>query len=1251
LAHLDDLNTRLSPALGRIALLPFWSNLPVQGANPLYAQLFLTPSVLNGDWAFDDPNGQFPTPLTDFAPPPPTPPLTTLAAHQATIQGVLGLTADEITAILADAGNAVQTINVNGQNVPSFTLTNLSICYRYSALAQCLQLSVEDLISLKALSGLNPFQTLSPNPLSVLADDVLYNQTLLFVKEVATVQNSGFSVEDLQYLLRQQFDPVGKYQVDPNALMSLFQTLSTGLRQIQDQNAVPSNLLSMPESLIDQTLSGLFPAGMLTSLFTLLSDSQRFTATAPNVLPANKIDPTPFASETEISFAYDPVSETQSVTFTGLLLNWKKAQLETINNTPLFSGLLDQLQTIAQQTLVQRVGDLLGVWASLAEYEAVQTGVAAGLPANTLMPLDSALSLAYDQSEQLQWLGYRGVLTDTKKNVLTSAALTAPQAAVLNALLKIIQQQTIPAYPQLVGSVLVMWVNLHTYVSTQPSPAAIDPVAFFAALAAAQQAGTITDPVPQIQFSYDSNAKVQTLTCAGVLTDAMRLQLENLPPGTPVLGALLQDVRNQAVAMFQLLAANILTVAPADLDTYAKPFIGVDASKQRKQVKAELVQAFLPLLAQKLSRQLVLQTLSSNLASDPNLTETLVTDAALLSDPTNTGNSLLGTFLAAGQQGVSALFYATPDGSGSSQSGGIAATTDTADPTNNKPGTGSAHFEGYMQVPTDGPYRFFAELGDTGAAASLQIDSPDPTVLFANPIISPTQKAAKPGDEISQFVQLKGGVAYHFTLDFSNLGTHGASLLIQGETLPKGPLGQIVLYPEQSFVSFTRAKTLLAKVLQILQVTGLGVREIAYLAANSSQFSNLNLSALPTQSSDDSPANAAALFSQFLTLADYADLRKGPAGGTDGLIDVFQAAAQASPQEPNTPWTILANLTRRDSQVVHDVATALGPDPHFSNNIGIRRIWEALQLVQIVGIPVASLAASTLIASPKPPASPAPDQIAASFKNAVKSQYTADTWRPIAQSVFDKLRQKKRDALVAYLVQTIPLENANQLFEYFLVDPGMEPVVQTSRLRLAMSSVQTFIQRCLLNLENANTNTALNVSPTTIDSDTWEWMKRYRIWQANREIFLYPENWMVPELRLDKSDLFQSLESTLLQGDVTSDLVESALLQYLEDLDSRARLDIVASYLEQNLANPGFSILHVLGRTYSQPHKYFYRTFAAGAWSAWEAVTPSIDGDHIVLVVWRGRLNLFWVTFIPQPQASQSSSGGRREPLLWTVDR
>jgi peptidoglycan hydrolase-like protein with peptidoglycan-binding domain len=1269
LAHLDDLNKRLQPILGRTALLPFWSNLQVQGQNPLYAQLFLVPSVLNNDGAFDDPRGLFPVQTLDL---PGTGALGTFSAHQTAVQGVLGLTAAEIAAIFADAGPGVTTVTllINGQNatVPSFSLTNLSICYRYSTLAKCLQMDVSDLISLRVLSALNPFQGLSGTPLVHLSDDVLLNQTLLFVKQAGVVQNSGFSVEDLQYLLRQQFDPVGKYQLDVNVLTTLIQAVGTGLRQIQSQNAVPANLANLAESLIDQELSALLPAAVLKSLFALLTNTRTFTVTRSPLAAA--LDPSPFAGDPTLTFQYDSTTQTQTVSFQGLLLDWRKGQLETQNpaaNQPsVFNAMLDAIQALSAQSLTQRVGDLLGVWASLVQYEAVLTPLAAAIPADALVQADSALSLSYDQTDKLQWLGYRGVLTDAKKESLRTVNASGDLLTLMNS----VQSQALPAYKKLIGTLLGMWTSTQTYTDTLPAVTAanqIDSNAFFAALSASQQAGTITDPVPQLQFSYDPVAQVQTLTSAGVVTDAMTAPLAALLPASAALASLLSKVNTQAHQLFQSLGGKLITLLPADFDTHIEPFTGLPITQQQTLVKAQLMSVFLPLLAQKLSRQFVLQALTATLAADPTLTEALVTDAALLSDPGDPGKSLLGAFLSMGQSGVTATYY---DSSGNPLLTGSAASVDTTDPTTSQPGAPRAHFEGYLQVPTDGPYRFFAELGNSGAAVTFQLDAPDPTALFPDPIIPPSPAATQDNAEISQFVQLAGGALYHFSVDFTNLGAKGASLLIQGESIPKGPLSQIVLYSQQSITDFTRARTLLAKVLQILQVTGLDIRELSYLIGKSAQFANFKLSSLPTRPADDSLTNATALFAQFLALADYADLRKGPAGGTDGFINVFanvgqpfseSVGSQDTNSNPATPWTAFANLTRRDAATVRAVAEYFGlitdtvtgstrrvmATGDFGNNKGIRRIWQALQLLQLIGIPVASLAAATLIASSSPPASsPTPDVIAANLKNAVRAQYTGDVWLPIAQSVFNKLRQKKRDALVAYLLQTLGLGSENQLFEYFLVDPGMEPVVQTSRLRLAMSSVQTFVQRCLLNLENGNSDSRLDVAPNAIDADWWAWMKRYRVWQANREIFLFPENWMIPELRLDATDLFQSLQSSLLQGNVSNDLVEDAFFAYLQGLDIRARLDIVATYLDQATSPDGTTTLHVLGRTYGHPHNYFYRTYANGSWSGWVAVNCTIDGDHIVLAYWKGRLNIFWVTFIQQAQAPSSS--GSTDPTLVT---
>ena len=54
----------------------------------------------------------------------------------------------------------------------------------------------------------------------------------------------------------------------------------------------------------------------------------------------------------------------------------------------------------------------------------------------------------------------------------------------------------------------------------------------------------------------------------------------------------------------------------------------------------------------------------------------------------------------------------------------------------------------------------------------------------------------------------------------------------------------------------------------------------------------------------------------------------------------------------------------------------------------------------------------------------------------------------------------------------------------------------------------------------------------------WQWMSQYRVWEANREVFLWPENWIDPTLRHDASPFFTELMQDLKQGDLTTDLVD-----------------------------------------------------------------------------------------------------------------
>jgi hypothetical protein len=303
--------------------------------------------------------------------------------------------------------------------------------------------------------------------------------------------------------------------------------------------------------------------------------------------------------------------------------------------------------------------------------------------------------------------------------------------------------------------------------------------------------------------------------------------------------------------------------------------------------------------------------------------------------------------------------------------------------------------------------------------------------------------------------------------------------------------------------------------------------------------------------------------------------------------------------------------------------------PFFTNEPPLQRLWDALQVVERFGVPVASLLEWVRIVSP----TATPEQrfeIARGLKEVIKARYEPEVWQRVAQPIFDKLRQRQRDALVAHVMHQHGFARMEELYEYFLIDPGMEPVVQTSRIRLAIAAVQLFIQRCLLNLE-------LQVHPSVINSRHWEWMKRYRVWEANRKIFLFPENWLEPEFRDDKTHLFTELEGALLQGDVSSDLVEDAFLKYLKKLNALARLDIAAMHIEDD-SDPARRTLHVFGRTYSEPHEYFYRRYAHQMWTPWEPVSAEIKGDHLVPVVWRDRLYLFWVTFLEKPEQPAVSS-------------
>jgi hypothetical protein len=300
-----------------------------------------------------------------------------------------------------------------------------------------------------------------------------------------------------------------------------------------------------------------------------------------------------------------------------------------------------------------------------------------------------------------------------------------------------------------------------------------------------------------------------------------------------------------------------------------------------------------------------------------------------------------------------------------------------------------------------------------------------------------------------------------------------------------------------------------------------------------------------------------------------------------------------------------------------------------------RRILAAIMLLRRLGL--TALHAQSWIARPLNHAQRSA-QVEA-IKQALKARL-GESWPDRVKKLRDPLRERQRQALVAYLLDDWNLAEPADLFDHFLIDVEMSPCMMTSRLIQATTSVQLFVQRILMNLEPG-------LALSEEGAEQWEWMKNYRVWEANRKIFLYPENWIDPDLRDDKTPFFKDLENELRQADLTNETALTAVLHYLEKLHEVSRLQVCGQYLElDNLIT-----LHVFARTRDVPHHYYYRravveidiaglrdkaqtTAAIDAnWTPWERVTVDVEGDHLIPVVYNRRVYLFWPVFTSEDEA------------------
>ena len=277
-------------------------------------------------------------------------------------------------------------------------------------------------------------------------------------------------------------------------------------------------------------------------------------------------------------------------------------------------------------------------------------------------------------------------------------------------------------------------------------------------------------------------------------------------------------------------------------------------------------------------------------------------------------------------------------------------------------------------------------------------------------------------------------------------------------------------------------------------------------------------------------------------------------------------------------------------------------------------------------------------------------------------------------SAIDNLRQHRRSALLAYLLQQASVKklgmvNEDSLFEYLLIDVQMGPQLVTSRIKQAISTVHLYVQRCLLGLENWVEVQTVSNKPTTvltrikndiISKDRWNSLSQYTLWDASRKIFIYPENWLDPALRDNKTDIFKQFEASLQQGNLDKDTVTEAIRSYVYAANELAQLEYQTYVWEHVDGN--INKYHFFARTKNEPYQYYYRMFKSNwqgedkelgrRWDSWKKIDvdiPSQDTDFdgstipgagafLVPAILKGRLYLFLPQIVLKTNSKASTN-------------
>jgi len=736
-----------------------------------------------------------------------------------------------------------------------------------------------------------------------------------------------------------------------------------------------------------------------------------------------------------------------------------------------------------------------------------------------------------------------------------------------------------------------------------------------------------------VRFHRVSMPAGSTVTL-GALTDGEKSALQA--------AAVLDTDLVEAVEALHLRPRRILDDLLAGLGgapTLAKDLVASGAGALGIEAKLQLaLDTLLPLVHEALAKTLIKQQLVGFTGLEAAILGELIEDSKIVTAP-GSPDPLIVPYRALEKAGWSAEYFASTTLTGATIGDEAAEALDfdgSADNFGQAAAVGSARWSAQLLPPSSAKLVFQIETNGT------------PNLFWNGELLAATVSGDIHGYPPQAAI---AGEQCELVVEWTRTSSDPARLRLAwvngSESRISIPPG--LLIPRTVLGAATAGLVRLDKAARLLRQVPIEPGLLRHVAANAAAFGGFCLDAMPVErtAANEAAIDAAApsLLEGMLRTIKLA--RTAPRlRGQNALLAILNASNVADAAKA------MASAYGRDEP---DLVTLLGPTgfaaapSDIADGRALLLADRALGLARKLGISPSDLlnwAGSKVDAA-----------LAEDIKRTVRAKFSEKDWLSLSKGLNDELRERWRDALVAFLVPRMGFTDPNQLFEYLFLDTQVACCVESSRIRHCTFAVQTFVQRTQLNLHNFGPSSPDTILPSAIDAEIWEPKKYYRVQEAARKVLMFPERYMRQGLRDDQTAEFRQMVSDFGRAPLTRNSIETAYLGYLKRLDEIARLEVCGSYVQKydaGLRQP-VTIVHMIARsTLGSPYNYYYRRLENDQiWTAWERVPIDIDakhdgkveGVHLVPVIWNRRLYVFWLIFEEKSDGKVRAQSALEETL------